>query len=82
MQPGDVIIEVDGQPIERFEEVQQIVRFNQGTPLARWSSATDSASDHRDAAGHHHHRPVRNSTRSDCSASAAPGVEYRRSMTR
>jgi regulator of sigma E protease len=34
MQPGDVIVEVDGQPIERFEEVQQIVRFNQGTPLA------------------------------------------------
>jgi regulator of sigma E protease len=32
--PGDVIVEVDGQPIERFEEVQQIVRFNQGTPLA------------------------------------------------
>ena len=30
--PGDVIVEVDGQPIERFEEVQQIVRFNQGTP--------------------------------------------------
>jgi regulator of sigma E protease len=34
MQPGDVIVDVDGQPIERFEEVQQIVRFNQGTPLA------------------------------------------------
>lgn len=34
MLPGDVIVEVDGQPIERFEEVQQIVRFNQGTPLA------------------------------------------------
>jgi regulator of sigma E protease len=34
MQPGDVIVEVDGQPIERFEEVQQIVRSNQGTPLA------------------------------------------------
>ncbi|WP_158045666.1 RIP metalloprotease RseP [Skermanella pratensis] len=32
--PGDVIVEIDGQPIERFEEVQQIVRFNQGTPLA------------------------------------------------
>jgi regulator of sigma E protease len=34
MLPGDVIVEVDGQAIERFEEVQQIVRFNQGTPLA------------------------------------------------
>lgn len=34
MLPGDVIVEVDGQVIERFEEVQQIVRFNQGTPLA------------------------------------------------
>src|SRR4051794_23251623 len=34
VQPDDVIVEVDGQPIERFEEVQQIVRFNQGTPLA------------------------------------------------
>jgi len=34
MMPGDVIVEVDGQPIERFEEVQQIVRLNQGTPLA------------------------------------------------
>jgi regulator of sigma E protease len=33
MLPGDVIVEVDGQVIERFEEVQQIVRFNQGTPL-------------------------------------------------
>ncbi|UEM23895.1 RIP metalloprotease RseP [Skermanella mucosa] len=32
--PGDVIVEIDDQPIERFEEVQQIVRFNQGTPLA------------------------------------------------
>lgn len=32
--PGDVIVEIDGQPIQRFEEVQQIVRFNQGTPLA------------------------------------------------
>jgi regulator of sigma E protease len=34
MMPGDVIVEVDGQAIERFEEVQQIVRLNQGTPLA------------------------------------------------
>jgi regulator of sigma E protease len=32
--PGDVIVEIDGQAIERFEEVQQIVRFNQGTALA------------------------------------------------
>jgi len=34
MLPGDVIVEIDGQPIERFEEVQQIVRTNQGTPMA------------------------------------------------
>ncbi|MGE0714081.1 MAG: RIP metalloprotease RseP [Alphaproteobacteria bacterium] len=34
VRPGDRIVEVDGSRIERFEEVQQIVRLNQGTPLA------------------------------------------------
>jgi regulator of sigma E protease len=33
MQVGDVITSIDGQPIERFEDVQQIVRLNPGTPM-------------------------------------------------
>ncbi|MCC7271270.1 MAG: RIP metalloprotease RseP [Alphaproteobacteria bacterium] len=32
--PGDRIVEIDGRRIDRFEDVQQIVRLNQGTPLA------------------------------------------------
>jgi regulator of sigma E protease len=31
---GDIIAAIDGSPIERFEEVQRIVRLNTGTPLA------------------------------------------------
>lgn len=34
LQPGDVIVEMNGRPITRFEEVQQIVRLNQGEPIA------------------------------------------------
>lgn len=33
VKPGDVILEVDGHAVDRFEEVQQIVRLNQGTPM-------------------------------------------------
>lgn len=33
IQPGDVIVEIDGRGIQRFEEVQQIVRLNPGTPI-------------------------------------------------
>jgi regulator of sigma E protease len=31
--PGDVILQVDGQKIERFEDVQQAVRLNDGSPM-------------------------------------------------
>jgi regulator of sigma E protease len=34
IQPGDRILSVDGSEIGRFEDVQQIVRFNTGEPLA------------------------------------------------
>jgi regulator of sigma E protease len=34
MQPGDRIVAIDGEAIDRFEQVQLIVRLNQGTPLA------------------------------------------------
>lgn len=30
---GDVILRIDGRRVERFEEVQQIVRLNAGTPM-------------------------------------------------
>jgi len=33
MRPGDVIVSIDGRPIERFEDVQQIVRLNPGVPM-------------------------------------------------
>jgi regulator of sigma E protease len=33
LQAGDVIVSVDGHPVERFEEVQQLVSGNQGTPI-------------------------------------------------
>src|SRR3954451_24062508 len=32
-QPGDVILSIDGSRIERFEDVQQIVRQNRGEPI-------------------------------------------------
>ncbi|HEY1799251.1 MAG TPA: RIP metalloprotease RseP [Stellaceae bacterium] len=33
MQVGDVIADIDGEPIARFEDVQQIVRLNPGTQM-------------------------------------------------
>jgi regulator of sigma E protease len=33
MKVGDVIAAIDGQPIERFEDVQQVVRMNPGVPM-------------------------------------------------
>ena len=32
-QPGDLILSIDGKPISRFEELQQIVRDSAGVPL-------------------------------------------------
>jgi regulator of sigma E protease len=31
--PGDAIVSIDGRPIDRFEDVQQIVRLNPNVPL-------------------------------------------------
>ena len=33
IKPGDLITRIDGSPIERFEQVQQIVRLNPGVPM-------------------------------------------------
>jgi regulator of sigma E protease len=33
IQPGDVIVSIDGGPIQRFEDVQQIVRLHPGVPM-------------------------------------------------
>jgi regulator of sigma E protease len=33
MRAGDVILKIDGQPVQRFEDVQQIVRLNPATPM-------------------------------------------------
>jgi regulator of sigma E protease len=33
IEPGDVILSIDGQAIHRFEDVQQLVRFEPGKPL-------------------------------------------------
>jgi len=33
MRPGDVILSIDGRHIARFEDVQQAVRLNPGTPI-------------------------------------------------
>jgi regulator of sigma E protease len=33
IRPGDVIVSIDGQPIRRFEDVQQAVRFDPGKPM-------------------------------------------------
>lgn len=33
LEAGDLIVRIDGQAIDRFEEVQQIVRLNRGTKL-------------------------------------------------
>lgn len=34
LRPGDRITAIDGRSIDRFEQVQLIVRLNQGTPLS------------------------------------------------
>ncbi len=34
MRPGDAIVSIDGQSIDRFEDVQQIVRLNPAVPLS------------------------------------------------
>ena len=34
LQVGDVIVSVDGKPVQRFEDVVQIVSANQGTPIS------------------------------------------------
>jgi regulator of sigma E protease len=34
MRVGDVIVAIDGRPIERFEDIQQIVRLNPGVAMA------------------------------------------------
>jgi regulator of sigma E protease len=31
--PGDVIVSIDGRSVERFEDVQQVVRLNPSTPM-------------------------------------------------
>ena len=33
IQAGDIFLAIDGQPIERFEDVQRVVRLNTGTPM-------------------------------------------------
>ncbi len=33
IRPGDVIASIDGQPIQRFEDLQQAVRLNPGAPM-------------------------------------------------
>jgi predicted thioesterase len=33
LQPGDVILSIDGSTVQRIEEVQQIVRLNPGVPM-------------------------------------------------
>ena len=33
IQPGDVILSIDGSTVQRFEDVQQIVRLNPGMPM-------------------------------------------------
>jgi regulator of sigma E protease len=33
IQPGDFILSIDGKAITRFEQVQQIIQLNQGTPV-------------------------------------------------
>lgn len=33
IEPGDVFIEIDGRSIQRFEEVQQLIRLNPGLPV-------------------------------------------------
>ncbi len=33
MRPGDVIAQIDGKTVQRFEDVQQIVRLNPATPM-------------------------------------------------
>jgi regulator of sigma E protease len=33
IQPGDVILSIDGSTVQRFEDVQQIVRLNPGVPM-------------------------------------------------
>jgi regulator of sigma E protease len=33
IQPGDVILKIDGRTVQRFEDVQQIVRLNPGVPM-------------------------------------------------
>jgi regulator of sigma E protease len=34
IQPGDVILSIDGRAVQRFEDVQQTVRLNPGVPMA------------------------------------------------
>jgi regulator of sigma E protease len=34
IRPGDEIVSIDGRAVERFEDVQQVVRLNPGVPMA------------------------------------------------
>src|SRR5260370_7385738 len=33
IQPSDVIVNIDGHTVQRFEDVQQVVRLNPGVPM-------------------------------------------------
>jgi regulator of sigma E protease len=47
IKPGDVITDIDGQPIERFETIQRIVETNTGTPLELTVKRADQTLDLR-----------------------------------
>ena len=63
MRPGDVILKIDGRTVQRFEDVQQVVRLNPGVPMTivvrrdgeeQTLHVTPSKSEFTDRFGHHY----------------------------
>ncbi len=64
IKPGDVVLGIDGQPIQWFDEIQQAVELNKGTPIEllirqdgseRKLVITPKIVDDTDFFGFHHH---------------------------
>jgi regulator of sigma E protease len=63
IEPGDVILNIDGRKVQRFEDVQQVVRLNPGVPMTivvrrdnqeRSLSVTPSRTELTDRFGNHY----------------------------
>lgn len=63
MRPGDLILQIDGRTVHRFEDVQQVVRLNPNTPMTivvrrdgeeQTLHVTPGRTEYTDRFGHHY----------------------------